>query len=158
MGHTYTPEGHYGAESESARFALAVLAGTDTYPRGQAESSAEGLQIARDDLTPAGGVERYAYYRAMLSGGGPASWLHITVDADGDVEGVIWEGSHTGPSHYRPVWKDSPLWKQAEWIVARELDTCPRHGGPWGDDATCFECTDMHGRPVENPRQRGGAL
>lgn len=24
---------------------------------------------------------------------------------------------------------------------------CPRHGGPWGDDETCCDCTDENGQP-----------
>lgn len=26
-------------------------------------------------------------------------------------------------------------------------DTCPRHGGSWGDDITCEHCTTEHGHP-----------
>lgn len=26
-------------------------------------------------------------------------------------------------------------------------DTCPRHGGAWGDDITCEHCTTEHGHP-----------
>lgn len=28
-----------------------------------------------------------------------------------------------------------------------ELD-CPRHGGIWGEDETCMECTDIFGKPL----------
>lgn len=30
-------------------------------------------------------------------------------------------------------------------------DTCPRHGGPWGDDETCVHCTYLDGNPRPQP-------
>ena len=32
---------------------------------------------------------------------------------------------------------------------------CPRHGGAWGDDVTCQECTDLNGEPRSRRKKDG---
>ena len=36
---------------------------------------------------------------------------------------------------------------RAEYDAAHATVTCERHGGPWGEDDTCSECTDAYGDP-----------
>lgn len=131
---------HFTAETTEAREAFAWMdAARDS------ASMADAVTAAMDTLTPAGGVDTFTAYRAMLSGGGPSSWLHVHVDADGAVQEVIWEGSHGGHAFFEPVHDRHPLWRHAWWIAARERGECSRHGGKWGDDATCATCTDANG-------------
>ena len=81
-----------------------------------------------DDETREGAFEELAEYplciedprivtTVTLSWGGPADYLEITHDKDGDIYEVLYRFSDWFDTATREVEKDSPAWRYAEWIL-----------------------------------------
>jgi hypothetical protein len=63
------------------------------------------------------GIEVKKVYKVIWSGGGPADWIEITTDSEGDIEKVeyIYQDWYDGAR--KQVEQDSSVWRYAEGIL-----------------------------------------
>lgn len=60
---------------------------------------------------------------------------------------------HTKAVHdLDPAAREAARKAKAERAAKQAAETCDRHGGKWGDDETCEDCTDDDGNPKPNPK------
>jgi hypothetical protein len=88
---------------------------------GDNESSSEDVENALRELSefPAG-IESFKVIKIILSGGGPADWIEVKVNDEGDVMGMSYHWQDWGDHAQRKIYSDSYLWDFAMQIVDTE--------------------------------------
>ncbi len=85
---------------------------------GDVDSTPEQTEEALNELSefPAH-IESFKVIKITLSGGGPADWIEVKVDEDGDVMGMTYHYADWFDHADRKIYSDSYLWDFAMQIV-----------------------------------------
>lgn len=94
--------------------------------------------IAEHDESTAGAADADPIYTVDIAREG-GKYIAVLFDSSGDA---IHDGTGDTPAEALSSLAQSRL---VDWQTHRP-DYCPRHGGPWGGDETCEECTDEDGK------------
>ena len=101
-----------GAELEDREKQLAEL-----FTKTESEDQEEADSAWEEIYEMAYGISQFKTYRVIWSGGGPADFIDITTDKEGDITRVEYVYQDWFDGARKPVEEDSAVWRYAEMIL-----------------------------------------